>query len=92
MNNELRLVQTWIHANKLSLNIEKTNYMIFSNSLNALPTPLKISDTNLQQVDSTKFLGLHIDNDLSWKTHINYLSKILSRNTGILNKLKHTPA
>ena len=89
MNNELELVQTWIHANKLSLNIEKTNYMIFSNSLNVLPTPLKLNNTKIQQVDNTKFLGLHIDTDLSWKTHINYVSKILSRNTGILNKLKY---
>ena len=43
----------------------------------------------LIQVESFKFLGLHIDHELTWKYHINYLSKMLSRNTGILNKLKH---
>ena len=89
MNNELKSVQSWIHANKLSLNIEKTHYMIFSNSLDLLPENVKINDTILSQVESTKFLGLHIDRDLSWKTHINSLNKILSRNTGILHKLKH---
>ena len=89
LNNELKLVQSWIHANKLSLNIDKTHYMLFSNSLNSVSDYVKINGINLNQVDSIKFLGLYIDSDLSWKTHINYLSKILSRNIGILNKLKY---
>ena len=89
MNNELKLVQAWIHANKLSLNVDKTHYMLFSNSLKLLPNHIMINGINLLQVEYTKFLGLYIDNDLSWKSHINYLSKLLSRNTGILNKLKY---
>ena len=89
LNNELKLVQSWIHANKLSLNIDKTHYMLFSNSLNSVSDYVKINGINLNQVYSIKFLGLYIDSDLSWKTHINYLSKILSRNIGILNKLKY---
>ena len=88
MNRELNRVQSWIHANKLSLNIDKTHYMLFSNSLRVLPNHVMINNTNLCQVNSTKFLGLHIDRELTWKTHINYLSKIMSRNSGILNKLK----
>ena len=63
--------------------------MLFSNTLKVLPDHVKINNTELKQVDCTKFLGLYIDSDLSWKSHINYLSKILSRNTGILHKLKH---
>ena len=72
MNRELKLVQSWIHANKLSLNIEKTHYMLFSNTLRVLPDCVKINDINLLQVDNTKFLGLYIDRELSWKTHISY--------------------
>ena len=90
MNNELKLVQSWIHANKLSLNIDIFLFIVlFSNSLRVLPNHIKINDNNLCQVDTTRFLGLHIDKELTWKTHINYLSKILPRNSGILNKLKH---
>ena len=63
--------------------------MLFSNSLRVLPDSVKMNNINLLQVDNTKYLGLYIDRELSWKTHIGYLSKILSRNTGILNKLKH---
>ena len=43
----------------------------------------------MPEVESTKFLGIYIDSDLSWKIHVNYLCKLISRNTGILNKLKH---
>ena len=88
MNEELSHFQSWIHANKLSLNIDKTNYMLFSNSLNRLPNYVMMNGVHLSQVESTKFLGLYIDNDLSWKTHVNHLCKLLSRNTGIINKLK----
>lgn len=89
INLELTHVQSWIFANKLSLNIDKTHYMLFSNTLTELPNNVNIHNTELKKVDNTKFLGLSIDSDLSWKSHINYLSKVLSRNSGILNKLKH---
>ena len=71
MNNELKLVQSWIHANKLSLNIEKTNFMFFSNSWRVLRNHIRIDDNNLCQIDTTKFLGLHIDKEFTWKTHCN---------------------
>ena len=44
--------------------------------------------TSVDIIDSTKFLGLYIDNKLSWKKHITHLCKLLSRNVGIINKLK----
>ena len=89
VNNELKFVQDWIHANKLSLNIKKTQYMVFKNNqVNPLPGHITINNVEIQQTECTKFLGLYIDNDLSWKSHINYLCKLLSRNTGILYKLK----
>ena len=89
VNNELKLVQNWINANKLSLNVDKTHYILFSNSLKSLPGNVLIDNTTLNQVKSTKFLGIYIDSDLSWKIHIDYLCKLISRNTGILYKLKH---
>ena len=63
--------------------------MLFSNTLKVLPDHVTINNTELKQVDCTKFVGLYIDCDLSWKSHINYFSQVLSRNTGILHKLKH---
>ena len=89
VNNELEFVQDLIYANKLSLNIAKTQYMVFKNNqTRSLPGHITINNVNLKQTECTKFLGLYIDNDLSWKSHINHLCKLLSRNTGILYKLK----
>ena len=88
VNNEMKLVLNWIHSNKLSLNLKKTQFMLFSNTLKVLPGQVVINNVNLQQTECIKFLGLYIDSDLSWKSHISYLCKLLSRNTGILYRLK----
>ena len=88
INTELHKITTWIHANKLSLNLKKTNYMLFSNSVTNLPGDISFDNVLINRVNSTKFLGLHIDESLNWKTHINNLCKLLSKNTGVLNRLK----
>ena len=62
--------------------------MIFSNSISALPGQLSLNNTTIDTVESTKFLGLFIDNKLSWKQHVTQLGKSLSRNVGVINKLK----
>ena len=62
--------------------------MLFSNSISNLPSNVFLNNTSVDIVDSTKFLGLYIDNKLAWKKHITHLCKLLSRNVGIINKLK----
>ena len=53
---------------------------------------LKIRDGIVKQLSETNFLGITIDNNLSWDTHINKLSKKLSCATGVLNRIKdNTP-
>ena len=72
VNTELRSIHEWICCNKLSLNVVKTQCMLFSNSILTLPRNVILNDTSIDLVDSTKFLGLFIDNKLSWKQHITY--------------------
>ena len=88
INSELISVNDWIIANRLSLNLVKTNYMLFSNTLASLPDNIIFNDVQITEVLSTTFLGLHIDSKLNWKDHISYLCKLLSRNTGVINSLK----
>ena len=88
INTELEKVTQWIRANKLSLNIQKTKYMLFSNTIDALPMNIVFDDTPLENVTFIKFLGITVDNKLSWKYHIDTICKIISRNIGIINKLK----
>jgi len=48
-----------------------------------------LDDTALERVDNTKFLGVYIDECLTWKCHINCIAKTISRNVGVMNKMKH---
>ena len=89
INTELIHVNEWIQANKLSLNIKKTNYMLFSNSLNSLPDHITFNQIQLTRVESTKFMGLFIDEHLNWNSHLMYVNKLISRNAGVIYKLKN---
>ena len=80
------------HINKLSLNINKTKFMIFhpyQKGVSHLTPCLKIIDTLIQNVKEFNFLGVYLDSHMIWKTHIDKLALKLSKYTGILNKLKH---
>ena len=91
INTELDKVYNWLAANKLSLNISKTKYMIFSiKGKKTNDLDIKINNTSLEQVNVFKFLGVHVDSNLSWNTHITYIANKLSRVNGILCRLKHS--
>ena len=91
-NNELLVLQNWFLANKLSLNLSKTQSMLFTFSSLARSVPLQISinGSPINQVSNTKFLGLYIDEKLNWSSHINYISTKLSKSIGILKKVNKT--
>ena len=93
VNAELNKLTEWIRANKLSLNLQKTKYMLFSNTIDTLPTNIIFDDTPLENVSDIKFLGVTVDNRLSWKPHISNICKTISRNIGVIYRLKfHIPS
>ena len=93
VNSESEKLTEWIRANKLSLNLQKTKYMLFSNSLETLPSHVIFDDTHLECVSEIKFLGITVDNKLSWKSHIVSICNTISRNIGVINRLKsHIPS
>src|SRR6218665_2124525 len=90
VNEELKLIAQWFHANKLSLNFEKTNYILFKSPRKKCPTELpriSIEGTQITQVVSTKFLGVYIDQHLSWKEHIKNISIKIAKNIGTLSRI-----
>ena len=89
MNMELGNIGNWLTANKLSLNVNKSKYMIYSKS-NKLKShqKLKIEDSIIQQVHEFNFLGVTFDDHLNWKLHIERCALKCSRNIEMLNKLK----
>ena len=83
VNQNLKLANDWFTANKLTLNVGKTKVMLFSHRIVTEPTNFTINNIKIEQVGEaykekfTKFLGFHLDENLSWKYHIEEIRKKL---------------
>ena len=91
VNKELKKASKWLRANRLALNIDKTNYLIFHSAQVQLshPTIIKIDKKPITQERSVKYLVMILDPALSWRLHITELAKTLSRTIGIFYKLRY---
>ena len=98
MNSELAKLQELFTANKLKIDIEKSNFVVFhpSRIKQKVKVIIKLSDDKtskfiyLEQKNYDKYLGVLLDNKLSWKPHIYYISNKISEIVGILSKLRHS--
>jgi hypothetical protein len=88
---ELNKVFLWLCANKLSLNIAKTKYMVFHSP--NMPSPsfpdLCINNSPIERVNQFNFLGINLTSTLCWKAHQSQICKKLSRTIGILKRLQN---
>ena len=91
INSELKLVTDWLRANKLSLNESKTKLLLFRpiNKLNLTLSNIKLNGHLLTLAKSVTYLGIEIDETLSWNNQIEVLAKKVSRTKGILSKLRY---
>lgn len=92
INLELEEVHKWLRRNKLTLNINKTKYMIFhcTTRFSRPSSPsIVLDDTPIEQVHTFHFLGLTISETLSWKPHTDALSLKIAKYCGIFNKMKN---
>ena len=90
LNIELHKVVTWLKCNKLSLNINKTNFILFhSNKKPVNNFTLKIDGRELERVKSTRFLGVLLDEALNFTCHIEHLLVKLSKYVGLFFKLRY---
>ena len=82
INRDLDNLTDWFRANKLSLNTSRTHYMLISQNreINALnQNSINIASDEIERKDCCKFLGLMIDDELTWSKHIDYIHSKLSR-------------
>src|SRR5688572_1039268 len=89
-NSELCKVADWFQLNKLTLNLDKTNFILFRAYKKSLPisySNLCIMGTPITQVQSSRFLGVYVDQHLSWKDHISNISTKIAKNLGILMRI-----
>ena len=86
MNDELKLLTDWLRANKLSLNESKKKLLIFKprRRLNITVPNIKRNNVILTPEKTATYLGIEIDENLSWNKQIETLAKKLSRTNGIL--------
>ena len=90
LNTELEKVSCWLAANKLSLNVKKSNFLHFHQGTSKkIPLKLTLNSTLVEEKTSTKYLGAFIDNKLSWKIHIQHIKTKLARNIGLISKIRH---
>ena len=91
VNIELKKVRKWLEANRLALNIDKTNYVVFHSPTNKVDSfvRIKLGLKPISRVNCIKYLGVLIDSTLSRKPHIVQLSKKLARTSDIFYKIRH---
>jgi len=89
VNTELQKVDEWMRFNK-SLNYSKMSYMLIGPRGKRLHDfTVKINDNTISQTNSTKCLGVYIDDKLTWSDHITNLEKTISRSVEIFYRIRH---
>ena len=94
LNSVLKSVHLWLSANKLTLHVNKSKFMLFSKHKNTqLPKlNLQINNSNIQSTSEFNFLGLRINTKLNWNTHVNVIGNKISSGIGMIKKLQpHFP-
>ena len=89
MNTEIDMFSNWLIANKLTINIKKTNFLIFKSRQKKLMKEnlnIKIMKESITQRQSIKFLGVFVDQNLNWKEHTHIISGKISRSIGIISR------
>ena len=92
-NKELKIIQSWFNANKLSLNIKKTKYVFFHSLTYKDKIPLRlpklqINNSTIKREETITFLGVLLDENLTWRPHINCIENKISTNIGVLYKAR----
>ena len=90
INQELQNISTWLKTNRLSLNIQKTKFMVFHPKNKVIPNlKLTIDNISIERVKTFTLLGITIDERLSWKSHTEKISKKISKVVGVMTRLKN---
>ena len=91
VNLEIKKIYDWLVANRLTLNTGKSKFMIITKKrVQNHDFKVKINGTQLEKCSSYKYLGLHFDDNLNWKSHVNYVVKKVSKMCRIISKLRHS--
>lgn len=88
INNALYKLIQWLDLNNLKINLTKTSYIQFNKHKN-VTLDIHYLDTKIDEVKQTKFLGLTIDQDINWKTHIDNVCVRVNRFVYALKQVRN---
>ena len=92
MNQDLKNLSQWLKANKLSLNVKKTESIIFhpKNTKIDYGVKFKLNGRRLTPISTVKYLGILLDEHLLWTKQVNWVNSKLNQTIGILSKLRYS--
>ena len=88
IESEFTHVLDWLAANKLIINLGKTNVMLFTNRTRPDSISISANGKIIKEVTETKFLGIILDNKLRWNAHIKHIANKISKSVSILKRIK----
>ena len=89
LNKELNLISDWLKVNKLSVNYSKSNYLIFSNTKHKHKFDIKMNENTLKQVHDINYLGVCLEESLTWKKHLEAVQTKISKASYLISKIRH---
>ena len=92
MSKDLKGIASWLSANRLTLNVLKTDFMVIGSRQRVASLEedivLSLLETELETVNSVKCLGVYIDKYLTWDNHMLSIRQKVTRNLNILRRVK----
>ena len=88
INNAMPKIEDWLGANYLTLNTSKTVTQLYTKRRANITINVQIYGTCIREIKTVKYLGVLIDSDMKFSSHINSISNIISRNLGMIARAK----
>ena len=91
INIDMKLLLRWLKANKISLNVDKTEIIIFKHKLKKITFDFKVKLDGKRLVfkDCVNYLGVLIDSQLNWSHHQEKVAKSLRQTNGVLSRIRY---
>ena len=90
LNKDLKSLNHWLLANKISLNSTKTELIIFRNKKTKIPKlDIRLNGTKLKETDNVKYVGIIFDKNLSFSSHIGIMNAKLKRANNLIAISRH---
>ena len=89
VNAELGKIKMWLEHNKLSLNVKKTSFMVFTNRTYDHKFNIKFGSISLSQTSQVNYLGVILDEKMSWQQHIDKVQAKISSSVWAMSQVKN---